>query len=1107
MSTDNLSLLFRLRGDSSGLRTASAQGQQAIRQLKQSFGPELQKTVSVTNKAFNDAGIGIGNLVSRVPVVGNAVSQLTDSMSGLSAQSAVTGASMSALAGPIGIAAAALTAEIAIVVSLTREMFNLAKTTAAYQGKLFDLSQQVGVSVETLSALEIEARKTGGSIDGVSASLGIFQKHLEEAVEDRGSKAAITLQRLGVEATDTETAFRQTVAALAAMPEGFRQTATALELFGRGGKQVLAIAKESRGDIDATINRLRGLGLVTSEQAEQADKFNDQLVILDTQLRGLGTETIPVVLAAIEDLSEAAKENREALLLVQGVLKGLALSVFVPLRVAIAHAKVAFDALRLSFKLAEPVLRVIAAHLKFIRDAIEFINRNPVRSPVTGVTTPITPLQPTDQRDPDTERLKDEIAVRERLQGVLDFALAEQRRRATASIALAQRELEAGKRTRQELLQVTIDGTRQQTKAEVEALQRSRDIKLREFSLAKDDLEKQTQIAGAIAAIDIQVADKQEAQRQRELDLRAKTRLDERKDELTHEQSKLDTLTRLGNERIAVIEEQIRLEQVTREVGLDEIEKIETAALVARGQLLKRELELVGVGPDRQAVLDKIKALEADRTSLERQQSERRKQITRDEFETKRQLAIGGLDALLQVEQIKGSARIATIQALAALRVRTEEQAAREILTIQTDLIDSQIEAIKAQQEAAKGIIDPKERRSVEAQLANDLRVLNAERVALQEQGNRAIDDARQQDLDNEREYADDLRDIRERTVDAQRDVAEEVIRLMIASGARRRDIIRAERELALAEENDRHQRATESIRQQQRETDEQIRVLERRLERLQIGTTEEIEEHDRLIESLERLRTKRDELDAQQEAEDKRTQTRQETITVSAKVELASPDIGLKDLFDSIGESIINLSGKFAGLIGLGKEFNAVSLQMASQLGGILAGAFNQFANALGQTVANWVLLGETGPAVMRKILAQALASLAAEATVQAIKELALGFASLFFNPAEAAAHFTAAGLWASIAGGSALAGRGIAGDLFKDKPKDERSSGGSGSGRDNEPNPIDLARQQQSQRIDIFVHAEPGPGFGPEAVKALIHDISINGPSRDVVVRTAGG
>jgi hypothetical protein len=115
----------------------------------------------------------------------------------------------------------------------------------------------------------------------------------------------------------------------------------------------------------------------------------------------------------------------------------------------------------------------------------------------------------------------------------------------------------------------------------------------------------------------------------------------------------------------------------------------------------------------------------------------------------------------------------------------------------------------------------------------------------------------------------------------------------------------------------------------------------------------------------------------------------------------------------------------------------------------GILQNAFQGFANAIGNVVQQWVLYGNTGPAVMRKILAAALASIAAEAAVRAIWELALGFATLFFNPAESVAHFTAAALFGSISVGAALAGRAVAGNAFKQQTTASAgASTGSGGG-----------------------------------------------------------
>lgn len=1066
MATDDLSLLFRLRSqyDSRGTNEARA----AVKQLQQSFGPELASTVSVTNKVFTGIGDSLTSFVSqRVPLAGGALARFTDGVKNLgtespktekaitgiaqsiqsiatqsgksapqvaaflsrfvqiegqakrneaafsffggsvdlignktakflpelekartalatvSAESAAAGSSIAAIAGPIGVVVVALATLATASLLAAKEVFNLAKASAEYQGKLYDLSQQVGVSVETLSSLEVSARTTGGSIEGLVQSLGIFQKNLEEASQDIDSKAAKAFNKLGVETTDTEAALRQTVAALARMPEGFRQTAAALEVFGRGGKAFLAIAKETKGDIDKITESLKNNGLVTSEQAKLADEFNDQLVLLDVQLRGLGTAAIPEVLEGMKDLHRTLEDNRLLFNLLQGVVK--------------AFAFVTVGQLRL--KIAEMLPGLILTSLAFerIATAVGLINKNPLIPP--GVPTP------PEESDPFKKDLQSERNARLRLQGVLNFDFAAQQRAASAAIAQAQRDFEAGSLTRQELLEATIAGIKKRTEAEIEALRVERQIKLVEIALAKDDEQKRAQISNQILAIDIQIADKRHQLREKEKDERAKFRREEEANEIAHQQRLLEKATALDQVKITGIQQQVALRKKAALDGDKEIENIELTAIDRAQNLLVKRLALAGLDVAKQKeIKDEIQRLGVERTAIEQRHRNDRLQIVTGEAEI-----------AIQLVRTKGDALIATVQALADARAITEEEAERRIAKIRLDALDAEIELATAR--------------------GQDTRLLETQREAIQAETERNIEAGRQRDLENQRRYADELERIRERTESIERDTAEEVIRLMRLHFADRKTIIRAQRDLELAEEEARHTRVAESIRAQQGEVDAQIATLEKFIERLKPKTDEEIAEYDRLIEKLEALRQKREELQRQQETETERTNTTREVIKTEAQIEIANPDAALRDAFKDVGDAVTDLTGKFADLVGIGEQFALISDEIAEQIGGTLAGAFEQFAQGLGQAVANWVLLGETGPAVMRKILAQALASLAAEATVQAIKELALGFATLFFNPAESAAHFTAAGLWASIGGAAALAGRGIAGDLFKSK------------------------------------------------------------------------
>lgn len=153
-------------------------------------------------------------------------------------------------------------------------------------------------------------------------------------------------------------------------------------------------------------------------------------------------------------------------------------------------------------------------------------------------------------------------------------------------------------------------------------------------------------------------------------------------------------------------------------------------------------------------------------------------------------------------------------------------------------------------------------------------------------------------------------------------------------------------------------------------------------------------------------------------------------------------------------GEEGTRGGGIFSGAIASIKELFNLGGQLPTlqsvftDFANIVGGAFAQMASAIGSVIQNFVLYGNSAPAIMRKILASALAAIAAEATVRAIFELAAGFASLFFNPAEAAAHFTAAALFGSIAIGSALVGRAVAGNAFQQQVGVATGGGTSSSG-----------------------------------------------------------
>lgn len=1163
---DELSLLFRLKGENAQLKSTIAESRAAVAQLRESFGPQLTQSVTVANKAFSDIGDNLNNFVAqRVPLVGGAIVRITEglrnaggesaktekaikgvaksiesiatesgksvpqiasfltrftqiegqakrdkaavdffgaslgtklipelektgtALAGVAAEGTATSSAIAGMAGPIGIAVIAVAALAAGAVIAAREIFQLTKRAAEFQGRMFDLAQQTGIEVETLSALEIVAKTTGGEIGSITQAIVNFQRKLEDA-QDPLSKTSEQFRKFNVDTGDTENALRQTFAALAAMPTGFAQTNAAAEFFGaRGGKQVLAILKETNGDLDGAIKRFRDLGLIISDDAARAaDKLNDELAILEFQLRGL---TAAAAQDLIPILTDVIRDTGKVLTTIRPLVSLLGTITATALRPAAE-----------GFKGLSIIIRTLTGDYKAFAEAVKEANEAREINPLTVPPPAPVPLPgaPTPQQSASDAVNQAEVVV-----AAVKRKIAEQNQ---ALDSLFQQ----GRRTREQQVLETIDLNRQQLKADqdrIDALlvQKEQELKAldeaqrKRGEIVNRDTDEFRAVTAQIVKLQQERLDKENEFNVTSKALRAKA-AKERADATRNQiQNETDLLLGEFDRQIKDIEAQIDRGAAAEDTGLTIIEQLEQAKIEARLEGLKRQKDIGFLTIQEQEDLNnELQKLNQERDRLGDEQLARRLQREQSAAQQTREILISNLDTLVQLEQIAGQRRIDTIQALADARVITEEEAARRILQIRLDLLDDEITATQAKLDAAKSITDKNERIRTQAELNNQIKILTEQRKTIQSEGNREIDAGRQRDLENEQRYADELKKIKARVRDIERDAAEEVIRLMIARFARRKDIIRAQRDLELQEEADRHQRATDSINEQKSEVDQEIKTLERRLERLKIGTTEEIEEHERLIESLEKLRLKRAELEAQQDAEDKRSTTRKRRVTTESDRQ--------EDDADPLGRLELDKERL--------KEFVSTVEESIIPLNQILTNSFFQVAEAIGSVVEQWVLYGETGPAVMRKILAVALASIAKEAAINAIKELALGFAMLFINPADSAAHFTSAALWGSIAGGAALAGRGVAGDLFKSKGVGAGAGAGSSSSSDRgQLNPLTLARNsgvggqpqfapqvQPDRKIVIEIRVNDSK-FGKAITGHIVEDINNAGPIREVI------
>jgi hypothetical protein len=989
------------------------------------------------------------------------------------------GGAFSALAGPIGIVVLEFAAMVAATLLAVKKMFDLAEASARVEGRFVDLSQQLGLSTELLSAFDILAATTGSDLGSISAAFGIFQKHLEDAQNPMSDSAGL-LAELGIQTTDTETALRQTFAALAKMPEGFRQTALALQLFGRSGKSVLAIIKETNGDLPTAIKRFHELGLTVSlEDAKAADKFNDELELLHRQITDLtvelGKEFLPAARDIVVTLGDLTQSSRGLFHLI-GLVGRPTIDTFAQ---SLTGLSLVLAALRHD---SEETARIL-------KDLADRRNIKPVQVPdVTPVPLPTGEESALKKAGEEARLVKAEVSEAVRF--------------AESQMSEIDRQLRLREISPAQALEPIIALERSKTEAVIKELEARREARAKEFTNSEKDRQKQ---ADDIQAIDEQIATERSRLEKVEADKRAEFRAQELQKEQEHRRALADIFISALNDRIAAVNRSAQAGINSLLFAQDVTTELLKAAFAKRKEILEQERREAGKDPAlAQQINSQLADLQRERTATLSEQSDRRIEILRDEQRKQLDLQRSTIDSILRASAITDSSRIATIRALAALRVKTGEQAARAILKIRLDaldrekgivlaereLIDQQIEArlngFSAQRRKLEGelsktgsISDPTrrneernriaaelqanvdaeidaqkkantERTDADTDLNNKLRVLNAERSQIQADGNRDLDKGRQDDLDNLRDYDDALQAISDHIVDIHRQAQEEMLRLMVAHLKPRRVILAKQLDLDIKDADRRHELSLRAIKQDQVATNERINFLNKFIDALKAANKTTSDEYQKAVDDLAKANAKKAELHAEEEEELKRSEKEKERIRAEAKRKLRDvqgifiPGDHLPDIEQGAG----TIKSVTEGLKAAFKELKTIGLE-----------AFGSLAQGIGGLVENYVLLGTTGPAALRKLLAATLAQIAAESAVKAIYWTAQGIVDLFFNPARAAADFAAAALFASIAGVSALIGRRVAGDLFQQKDTAGRAVSGG------EPTPRNREFQNRSQ------------------------------------------
>ena len=182
------------------------------------------------------------------------------------------------------------------------------------------MSKRTGVTVEQLQRLEFAAEQSGSDL-GTLEKAFLRQARVINDANDGLASATDSFDALGVSVADLEglspdEQFTLLADALSQVEDSGKKAALAQEIFGRSGAQLIPLIDEGAAGIGALADQASKAGNIMSTQSAQAAaKFNDQLNVLKQGLLSIGQQAfaalIPLLLDMIDRMGNLAAVVKE----------------------------------------------------------------------------------------------------------------------------------------------------------------------------------------------------------------------------------------------------------------------------------------------------------------------------------------------------------------------------------------------------------------------------------------------------------------------------------------------------------------------------------------------------------------------------------------------------------------------------------------------------------------------------------------------------------------------------------------------------------------------------------------------------------------------------
>jgi len=213
----------------------------------------------------------------------------------------------------VGIASAA-------TAKLTKDLLDTADSLAKS-------SQKLGISVESLDALQHYANLSGVNVEQLSAGLRFLSKNAVDTAANTGD-ARLAFQALGISVVDahgklkpTEMLLEEVAEKFAGMEDGAGKTAIAMRIFGKSGAELIPLLNGGAEGFKRNREEAEKYGLITTDLAKKSERFNDSLTLLARQARGLALDIFPAV---VDKLNKLVDEFNEGIRVAGGFWQALA---------------------------------------------------------------------------------------------------------------------------------------------------------------------------------------------------------------------------------------------------------------------------------------------------------------------------------------------------------------------------------------------------------------------------------------------------------------------------------------------------------------------------------------------------------------------------------------------------------------------------------------------------------------------------------------------------------------------------------------------------------------------------------------------------------------